>query len=561
MKRQILFSLFGPTALSLLLVLSVANSRQQGTPVIDKAAETTKSALGRPQKSDPGMQADDRAATGQRPLGLTNMRFDATIKSEGNGITADFGMIDLIFEQVGPDLYDVTPVIKAAYSDSIEIPIQGNLYVNGELVANDLGHYLVAIEWCPLPACKGNCFLHIESMGMEQKVPGTCIKISDKICACVASFKMWPIKNISIPPNAEVVFQLDPHNIIPEYNEDNNVFSTVFGQDIRLSLKAILGGAYDAGTGMMDNALGVSGFLPATDPFPNDGEETHTDSVFLQGEAPNAIVDWVLVEIRDANDPFVILSTRPALLKQNGEIIGPNGSPYVVFNEFPDTLPPPEMHVSIRHRNHLGMITPAPVSFVATGTEIDFTTFPPIHGNPSAGLVKPGVYGLIPGDTNSDGVIDAADRSNTWNDRNGSGYLSSDISLDGVVDAGDRSIAWNNRNLGISLSGLFRDEWDESSQSCNFNYTHIVFKAIAVEGETVAVRVTNTGANKDCTFDVIFTQMINNQEVEIKVFEVKPGQRTAALKGKNIYSVKIVRCRNGGLPTPNNCKGIAEISA
>jgi hypothetical protein len=43
--------------------------------------------------------------------------------------------------------------------------------------------------------------------------------------------------------------------------------------------------------------------------------------------------------------------------------------------------------------------------------------------------------------------VNAADRSNTWNQRNLSGYYGTDVDLSGTVNAADRSTVWNNRNL------------------------------------------------------------------------------------------------------------------
>ena len=55
-------------------------------------------------------------------------------------------------------------------------------------------------------------------------------------------------------------------------------------------------------------------------------------------------------------------------------------------------------------------------------------------------------YGLQSGSADGDDLINASDRSATWNDRNTTGYLLSDVNLDGFVNASDRSLVWNNRN-------------------------------------------------------------------------------------------------------------------
>ncbi len=88
-----------------------------------------------------------------------------------------------------------------------------------------------------------------------------------------------------------------------------------------------------------------------------------------------------------------------------------------------------------------------------TATQYDFTTGSDKFYGGTAGAteVEAGVWGMIAGDTDGSGVVDAADRSNTWNDRNQTGYLSSDVTLSGVTDAGDRSQTWNNRNKSTQV--------------------------------------------------------------------------------------------------------------
>ena len=73
-------------------------------------------------------------------------------------------------------------------------------------------------------------------------------------------------------------------------------------------------------------------------------------------------------------------------------------------------------------------------------------------------ILKNGLWCLYSGDVNNDGIIDALDRSEAWNDRNKSGYYYSDLNGDGVVDALDRSICWNNRNRGVQRP-LFLDNF------------------------------------------------------------------------------------------------------
>jgi hypothetical protein len=62
-----------------------------------------------------------------------------------------------------------------------------------------------------------------------------------------------------------------------------------------------------------------------------------------------------------------------------------------------------------------------------------------------------GIFGLFTADTDGSGTVNAADRSNSWNQRNLSGYFGEDVNLSGTVNASDRSIIWNNRNISTQV--------------------------------------------------------------------------------------------------------------
>ncbi len=103
------------------------------------------------------------------------------------------------------------------------------------------------------------------------------------------------------------------------------------------------------------------------------GGETVAPSIF-QTTGPNAIVDWVFLELRSKNDPSFRLLTRSALLQRDGDIVDLDGMSPVVFRTKVDTY-----YVAIRHRNHLGIMTAQPVPLTrnrALPTSVDFTADP-----------------------------------------------------------------------------------------------------------------------------------------------------------------------------------------
>lgn len=167
----------------------------------------------------------------------------------------------------------------------------------------------------------------------------------------------------------------------------------------------------------------------------------------LKSRGPNGIVDWILVELRDSItldsvDSFALL------LQRDGDIVDLDGIsiPSICANQT-------SYFLVVKHRNHLTVGSKNAISVLPnTGLEYDFTTqlaYQPGNANYDATKLVGSTYLLWEGNTisNTDpAIINAADRSKAWNERNQSGYLQSDTNLDGVCNAGDRSTVWNNRN-------------------------------------------------------------------------------------------------------------------
>src|SRR5690606_13777233 len=82
----------------------------------------------------------------------------------------------------------------------------------------------------------------------------------------------------------------------------------------------------------------------------------------------NAVVDWVLIELRDPIDPDVIIATKNAILERDGDIKDVSDQARLLFN-----VPPGEYHVTVRHRNHLAAMTAAPVVLGAQEMALDLT--------------------------------------------------------------------------------------------------------------------------------------------------------------------------------------------
>lgn len=139
--------------------------------------------------------------------------------------------------------------------------------------------------------------------------------------------------------------------------------------------RVFLGGGYDAATGLMSHALRSQGLLPTQEPYTalgyqhrnGGGGERMTASAQQIAIGADTPVDWVVVELRDKYNSRTILATRSALVQRDGDIVGMDGITPVTFSGWTDSY-----YVAVRHRNHLGVMTQAPVALTNAPT-IDFT--------------------------------------------------------------------------------------------------------------------------------------------------------------------------------------------
>lgn len=103
-------------------------------------------------------------------------------------------------------------------------------------------------------------------------------------------------------------------------------------------------------------------------PWNHTGTETTSGGV-LAVSGTDAIVDWVLLELRNAATPATIVARREALLQRDGDFVDVDGVSPVSFWDLPNC----SYHVAVRHRNHLGMMTFTAASLSAVTTTIDLT--------------------------------------------------------------------------------------------------------------------------------------------------------------------------------------------
>lgn len=223
-----------------------------------------------------------------------------------------------------------------------------------------------------------------------------------------------------------------------------------FELEMTLDLKVFLEGPFNGSD--MDNSLHSTGMIPLVQPFSVEpwnytGEEA-------VAEVPEQVVDWVLVETRDAYGVesaglSSILERKAAFLLTDGRVVDMDGSGNVLFSIEPQE----NLYVVIYHRNHLSIISAQPLTFADGHYAYDFTLGgEQAYSDTQDGQkeLMGGYYGMFSGDGSGGGQISHYDRLNIWMPQAGEkGYLQADYQLDGQVNNVDKNDHWQ-VNLGKS---------------------------------------------------------------------------------------------------------------
>jgi len=231
---------------------------------------------------------------------------------------------------------------------------------------------------------------------------------------------------------------------------------------VALNARMVLEGPYDPATGQMSDALRSSGLVPTNEPYTalghvlqNAGATTTTSALSITGS--NAIVEWVVVELRTTANPSAVHSAKAALLQRDGDIVEKDG-----IGSLRIPAPVGSYYVSVRHRNHLGVMTASPVPLSSTPIEVDFRSAGTIIYGSEARKSLTGTFpaeALWAGDVNANSEMKYTgpgnDRDLILSKIGGvvptntvTGYFPEDVNLSGVVQytgpGNDRDIILEN---------------------------------------------------------------------------------------------------------------------
>jgi hypothetical protein len=210
---------------------------------------------------------------------------------------------------------------------------------------------------------------------------------------------------------------------------------------------ALLEGAYDASSTDMKTSLSLASLFPLTQPYAN------TDYAYQGTESISSVmavdmVDWLLIQFRDATNPSTVVYQKAVLLHKNGRLMDADGSYLITI----DSSLTDSYYISLCHRNHLDVMTAQPLS--PAGNRIftfDFTEgltslyhSAGADGPAAKQLQADGPWVLMGGDVTGTDAISAADLRKAGLNLNGSGFQTGDVNLNGTINQQDLNLIMEN---------------------------------------------------------------------------------------------------------------------
>lgn len=236
-----------------------------------------------------------------------------------------------------------------------------------------------------------------------------------------------------------------PYGVPPDHVciYENNLLNFILTPSYSLDIKAFLEGPESGG--QMSVNLNTQGFIPLNQPYSSSPWLYTGPEAVVSIPGPD-IVDWLLLELRDAPEAALAVSSvtfkkLAVFLNSSGNIVDLDGINMPGFTETPAS----NLFVVIHHRNHLAAMSAYSLINIGNVYSYDFTSgadqaYGGISGHKE---IAPGLWGMFSGDGNADGQVVNSDKLNVWSPQVGlSGYNAGDFNLDGNVGNADKIIYW-----------------------------------------------------------------------------------------------------------------------
>ncbi len=220
---------------------------------------------------------------------------------------------------------------------------------------------------------------------------------------------------------------------IDDFSIDGIVVAPNFSVDLTIFLEGPFNG------GVMNTDLITLDDFPLSQPFYdlygyNGGESL--------GSVPNPdIVDWVLVELRDANSaedatPGTWIASQAGFVLSDGSVVGIDGNSNMFFEEAFSH----ELYAVIYTRNHLAVLSASELTGGAGNYTYDFSTsiVQAYGGGAGYKYLGSSIWGMVSGDGNCDGEVSILDKAPWELSAGEAGYNLNDHNMDGQVDNKDK---------------------------------------------------------------------------------------------------------------------------
>lgn len=243
--------------------------------------------------------------------------------------------------------------------------------------------------------------------------------------------------------NTDYFWKVVPYNQYGQATSCPTWAFTTQSYSFDLNVKVFLEGPYLGP--YMTTILNIIGFVPLAQPY-NSAPWYYTGTEAVQEIPNNDVVEWVLVELRDAPTASMatsatMIARKAAFVMKNGLVRDLDGTSLLQF----DVPIINNLFVVIWHRNHLSVMSAMPLAETGGVYSYDFSdAATKAYGASLAHTqIGSGIWGMTGGDGTSDGQVSNNDKIEVWIPQSGnSGYLTGDFTLDGQVNNTDKVDVW-----------------------------------------------------------------------------------------------------------------------
>ena len=190
-------------------------------------------------------------------------------------------------------------------------------------------------------------------------------------------------------------------------NDDCDNTGTPTVSSNRAKIKIMIEGYFDENANTMKTVLSDNNIMPLMQPF---NIAPYNYSGFeLVSTVPANVVDWMMIELRDASNLDQVVHQQAVFLRNDGFLITLEGQEELVFNG----VNAGDYYIVVHHLNHLAVVSSQPHAIQASPTTYDFTN----ESTAAMGIgqlkTKGGQYLMTSGDFDGNGVINNEDY-NLW---------------------------------------------------------------------------------------------------------------------------------------------------